>query len=161
LVLTGTSLFCAAVVAAFAVAGGPWVACWALVAVAAAGYSPTRYALLPGAAPDAPVPLTPVHGPVGMGGRTARVVRREVGAGGGRRLGVRRGGGGARLGGTAGGGGAGGRARPARGTNRPAELVPARRAPPGAGRDGRGRVLPRHAPRAGRPPHALHASGPR
>src|SRR5690349_16466222 len=51
-VLVGTSLFCAGVIAAFAALDQLWVGCWALVALGAAVYSPTRYALLPAASED-------------------------------------------------------------------------------------------------------------
>ncbi len=61
LVLVATSLYCGAVVVAFGAAGGPWVAGWAFVAVGAAVWSPTRYALLPAAAEDAAVSLTRVN----------------------------------------------------------------------------------------------------
>jgi 1-acyl-sn-glycerol-3-phosphate acyltransferase len=79
LVLTGTSLYCAAVVAAFAAMGGPWVAAWGLLAVGAAVYSPTRYALLPAAAEDTGVPLTRVNGLIEMGAVTAIVAGWTVG----------------------------------------------------------------------------------
>src|SRR5439155_22972071 len=68
-VLIGSAVFCAAVVAVFgsgagtsSVDYGVWLACWALVAIGAAVYSPTRYALLPAAAEDTHLPLTRVNG---------------------------------------------------------------------------------------------------
>ncbi len=72
-VLLLTSVYCGAVTAAFGLAGGPWVACWALVAVGAAVYSPTRYALLPAATADTGIPLTRVNGLIEMGAVTAIV----------------------------------------------------------------------------------------
>ncbi|MCI0464784.1 MAG: MFS transporter [Gemmataceae bacterium] len=73
LVLTGSALYCSGVVLAFALAGGAWVACWALVAVGAAVYSPTRYALLPAAAQDGATSLTRVNALIEMGATVAIV----------------------------------------------------------------------------------------
>ncbi|HYT94048.1 MAG TPA: MFS transporter, partial [Gemmataceae bacterium] len=78
-VLAGTALYCGAVTAVFGLAGGPWVACWALVAVGAAIYSPTRYALLPAAAEDSGLPLTRINGLIEMGAVTAIIVGWIVG----------------------------------------------------------------------------------
>jgi 1-acyl-sn-glycerol-3-phosphate acyltransferase len=67
-VLVGSAAWCCTITTVLALAGGPdvalWaaVAAWALVAVGAAIYSPTRYALLPAAADDTGVPLTRVNG---------------------------------------------------------------------------------------------------
>src|SRR5688500_10022958 len=41
------------IILAFTLRGGPWLWCWALVAVTAAIYSPTRYALYPAGSRDA------------------------------------------------------------------------------------------------------------
>jgi 1-acyl-sn-glycerol-3-phosphate acyltransferase len=66
-VLTASAAYCALVIAIFAVSGGPWAACWGLVAVGAAIYSPGRYALLPAAATDTRMPLMRVNGWIEMG----------------------------------------------------------------------------------------------
>jgi 1-acyl-sn-glycerol-3-phosphate acyltransferase len=66
-VLAGSAALCLGVTALFGMLEGLWLACWALVAVGAAVYSPTRYALLPAAAEDTGVPLTRVNGFIEMG----------------------------------------------------------------------------------------------
>ncbi len=80
LVLTSTALYCAGVAAVFAALETGWVACWALTAVGAAIYSPTRYALLPAASEDSSVPLTRVNGLIEMGAVTAVVAGLTLGA---------------------------------------------------------------------------------
>jgi 1-acyl-sn-glycerol-3-phosphate acyltransferase len=80
LVLTGTALFCASAVAAFATLGAGWAVCWFLVAIGGAVYSPTRYALLPAASEDTGVPLTRVNGLIEMGAVTAAVAGLSLGA---------------------------------------------------------------------------------
>ncbi len=79
-VLVATSLYCAGVVAAFTALDQFWVACWALVALGAAVYSPTRYALLPAASDDSGVPLTRVNGLIEMGAVPAVVAGLALGA---------------------------------------------------------------------------------
>jgi 1-acyl-sn-glycerol-3-phosphate acyltransferase len=80
LVLTSTALFCAGVVTAFGTLGAGWAACWGLVAIGAAVYSPTRYALLPAASEDSGVPLTRVNGLIETGAVTAVVAGLALGA---------------------------------------------------------------------------------
>jgi 1-acyl-sn-glycerol-3-phosphate acyltransferase len=70
-VLVGSAAYCFLIVAVFGNQGGPWVTCWGLLAVGAAVYSPTRYALLPAAAADTHIPLTRVNGWIEMGAVTA------------------------------------------------------------------------------------------
>ena len=72
-VLFGSSAFTLASFAIFAVCGGSWLACLAVVALGAAVYSPSRYAVLPAAAVDARLPLSRVNGLVEMGGAAAIV----------------------------------------------------------------------------------------
>jgi 1-acyl-sn-glycerol-3-phosphate acyltransferase len=60
-VLIGSAAYCLVVVALFGTMHGPWLVCWGLVAIGAAVYSPTRYALLPAAAIDAQLPLTRIN----------------------------------------------------------------------------------------------------
>ena len=72
-VLTAAAVFCTIVVAIFAGFDGPWLACWALIAVGAAIYGPTRYAILPAAAVDSHIPLTRVNGWIEMGSVAAIV----------------------------------------------------------------------------------------
>jgi len=67
LVLAGSAAWCAGATVFFALLGGPWLACWALVVLGAALYSPTRYALLPAAAFDTHIPLTRINGWIEMG----------------------------------------------------------------------------------------------
>lgn len=66
-VLVGAAAWCLAVLCLFGFLGGPWLACWGLLAVGALVYSPTRYALLPAAAQDTGIPLTRVNGWIEMG----------------------------------------------------------------------------------------------
>jgi 1-acyl-sn-glycerol-3-phosphate acyltransferase len=73
-VLAGSAVYCLGVVALFGWLNGPWLACWALVAVGAAVYSPTRSALLPAAADDTQVPLTRINGWIELGAAAAVVV---------------------------------------------------------------------------------------
>jgi 1-acyl-sn-glycerol-3-phosphate acyltransferase len=72
-VLVGGAAWCLAVVIVFGLLDGPWTACWALVALGWAVYSPTRYALLPAAAEDTGIPLTRVNGWIEMGAMAAVV----------------------------------------------------------------------------------------
>jgi 1-acyl-sn-glycerol-3-phosphate acyltransferase len=78
-VATWSAAFCGLVVAAFTLSDGPWVACWALVAVGAAVYSPARYAMLPGAAADTHLPLTRVNGWIEMGAVAAIILGLALG----------------------------------------------------------------------------------
>ena len=78
-VLTGSAAYCCIIVAVFGLLDGPWVAGWALLAVGAAVYSPTRYALLPAAAVDTHIPLTRVNGWIEMGTVSAIVVGLALG----------------------------------------------------------------------------------
>jgi 1-acyl-sn-glycerol-3-phosphate acyltransferase len=80
LLLVATSLYCAGVIAVVGAGYGAWVSCWALVALGAAVYSPTRYALLPAASEDSGVPLTRVNGFIEMGAVTAVVGGLALGA---------------------------------------------------------------------------------
>jgi 1-acyl-sn-glycerol-3-phosphate acyltransferase len=73
LVMAGAALWCFGVTGLFAFLEGPWLACWALVALGAAIYSPARYALLPAAAVDAHVPLPRVNGWIELGAAAAVV----------------------------------------------------------------------------------------
>ena len=72
-VLVGSSAFCLAVVGVFAALNGLWLGCAALVAVGAAVYSPTRFALLPAAARDTHRSLAQVNGWIEMGSALAIV----------------------------------------------------------------------------------------
>lgn len=65
-ILIGASAGITIVLTAFLATQGPWMAAWGLVAVGAALYAPTRYALLPAAAEDANVPLSRVNGWIEM-----------------------------------------------------------------------------------------------
>lgn len=67
LVLVASAAFCLLAVAAFALADGGWLWCVAVVALGAAVYGPTRYAVLPAAAADAGVPLPRVNALVEAG----------------------------------------------------------------------------------------------
>jgi 1-acyl-sn-glycerol-3-phosphate acyltransferase len=80
-VLTGSAVFCCAVVAVLGLLQESWIACWALLSVGVAVYGPTRYALLPGAAVDTHLPLTRVNGWIEMGGTAAIVVGLALGLG--------------------------------------------------------------------------------
>ena len=71
--LTGSAAYCCVVVAVFGVLDGYWLGGWALLAVGAAIYSPTRYAVLPAAAVDCQIPLTRVNGWIEMGAVSAVV----------------------------------------------------------------------------------------
>jgi 1-acyl-sn-glycerol-3-phosphate acyltransferase len=73
-VLAATACYCFGVVVLFAGLQEYWLACWALVALGNAVYSPTRYALLPAAAADTHIPLTRVNGWIEMGAGAAIVV---------------------------------------------------------------------------------------
>lgn len=73
-VLVGSAAYCFSLVLGFGLYGGPWLACWGLVAVGAAIYSPARYALLPAAAEETQVPLTRVNGWIEMGAVSAIVI---------------------------------------------------------------------------------------
>jgi 1-acyl-sn-glycerol-3-phosphate acyltransferase len=72
-VLVGAAAFCSVAVLTFAFAGGPWLACLGAMAIGAAVYSPTRYALLPAVARDTGLPLTRVNGWIEMSGAAAIV----------------------------------------------------------------------------------------
>ncbi len=71
LLLAGSSAFAFLTIVVCAWLGVPWMACLAVVAPAAAVYSPARYALLPAAAADAHMPLPRVNGWIEMGGASA------------------------------------------------------------------------------------------
>ncbi len=79
-VLVASAAFCLGVVGAFALAGGAWFGCLALVAVGAAVYFPTRYALLAPAAQDTHWPPPRVNGVVEMGAVGAIVAGTLLGA---------------------------------------------------------------------------------
>jgi 1-acyl-sn-glycerol-3-phosphate acyltransferase len=72
-VLVGSSAFCLGVTLVFGLLDGFWVACWALVALGAAVFSPARYAQLPAAADDSHIPLTRVNGFIEMGAVAAAI----------------------------------------------------------------------------------------
>jgi 1-acyl-sn-glycerol-3-phosphate acyltransferase len=78
-VLAATALYCFAVVVLFAGLNEYRLACWALVALGNAVYSPTRYALLPAAAADTHLPLTRVNGWIEMGAGAAVVAGMVLG----------------------------------------------------------------------------------
>ncbi len=78
-VLAGSALYCFSIVLGFGLNGGPWLACWGLIAVGAAIYSPARYALLPAAAEETRVPLTRVNGWIETGAVCAIVVGMGLG----------------------------------------------------------------------------------
>jgi 1-acyl-sn-glycerol-3-phosphate acyltransferase len=73
LVLAGSAAWCLGVTVLFVLASGPWPACWAVVVLGAAIYSPTRYALLPAAALDTRIPLPRINGWIEMGAVVAVV----------------------------------------------------------------------------------------
>jgi 1-acyl-sn-glycerol-3-phosphate acyltransferase len=79
-VLRGAAGYCLAITAAFAWIHDAWQICWALVALGAAIYSPTRYALFPAGAHDAHVPLTRLNGWMEMGAMLAVVAGLLIGA---------------------------------------------------------------------------------
>ena len=79
-VLIGSAAFCLLVVGTFALAGGAWFGCLGLVAVGAAVYFPTRYALLAPAAQDTHWPPPRVNGVVEMGAVGAIVAGTILGA---------------------------------------------------------------------------------
>jgi 1-acyl-sn-glycerol-3-phosphate acyltransferase len=66
-VLASSAACCLSVTVLFAGLNDFWLICWALVALGAAVYSPTRYALLPAAADDTGLPLTRINGWIEMG----------------------------------------------------------------------------------------------
>jgi 1-acyl-sn-glycerol-3-phosphate acyltransferase/MFS family permease len=72
-VLVASALACLLAVAAFVPTGGPWLVCLGVMALGAALYSPTRYAILPAASQDAHIPLNRVNGWIEMGGAAAIV----------------------------------------------------------------------------------------
>lgn len=78
-VLVGSAAFCFAIVLLFGELGGPWIAGWALLALGAAIYSPTRYALMPAAARDIGTSLTRVNGFIEMGSVCAIVAGMALG----------------------------------------------------------------------------------
>jgi 1-acyl-sn-glycerol-3-phosphate acyltransferase len=73
-VLIGSSFYTAAVVALFTVLEGPWLACWALLAIGSSVYGPVRYAFLPAVAEDAHLPLTRINGWIELGVAAAIMV---------------------------------------------------------------------------------------
>jgi 1-acyl-sn-glycerol-3-phosphate acyltransferase len=66
-VLIGAAAYCLGVVVLFAILNGPWLACWALVALGSAVYAPVRYALLPAGSEDTRLPLTRINGWIELG----------------------------------------------------------------------------------------------
>ena len=78
-VLTGAAAYCCCIVAIFGLLDGPWIAGWALLAMGAAVYGPTRYAILPAASHDSRVPLTRVNGWIEMGSVTAIIAGLALG----------------------------------------------------------------------------------
>jgi 1-acyl-sn-glycerol-3-phosphate acyltransferase len=72
-VLIGSSVFTLLTVFACSLLSGSWLVCLGVVAVGAAIYSPSRYAVLPAAAIDCRVPLPRLNGWVEMGGAAAIV----------------------------------------------------------------------------------------
>jgi len=78
-VLAGSAAYCLGVVSLFGALNGPWLACWALVAVGSAVYGPTRYALLPAAAQDTHLALTRINGWIELGAAAAIVAGLVVG----------------------------------------------------------------------------------
>jgi 1-acyl-sn-glycerol-3-phosphate acyltransferase len=72
-VLVGAAAFCSVAVLMFGLAGGPWLACLGVMAIGAAVYSPTRYALLPAVARDTHLPLGRVNAWIEMSGAAAIV----------------------------------------------------------------------------------------
>src|SRR5206468_632764 len=78
-VLVGSALYCLLVVVMFGALDGPGALAWALLAVGAAVYSPTRYALLPAASIDGRLPLTRVNGWIEMGAVTAIIAGLALG----------------------------------------------------------------------------------
>jgi 1-acyl-sn-glycerol-3-phosphate acyltransferase len=79
-VLSASAGLGALVILAFALASGPWLVCWALVAVTAAIYSPTRYALYPAGSRDAHVGLPRVNSLFETGAFAATVAGLILGA---------------------------------------------------------------------------------
>jgi 1-acyl-sn-glycerol-3-phosphate acyltransferase len=73
LVLVGSAAYCLGVVVLFGMLQDLGLACWALVAIGAALYGPTRYALLPAAAEDTQIPLTRINGWIEPGSAAAIV----------------------------------------------------------------------------------------
>jgi 1-acyl-sn-glycerol-3-phosphate acyltransferase len=67
-VLVGSAAYTLAVVALFSFFSGSWLICLGAVALGAAVYSPTRYAMLPAAAKDTAVPLPRLNSWVEVGG---------------------------------------------------------------------------------------------
>lgn len=80
LVLWTSAAYCLGVVAVFGWLRGPWLAAWALIALGAAVYGPTRYALLPAAARDAKLPLTRLNGWIEAGSAVAIIAGFLLGA---------------------------------------------------------------------------------
>src|SRR5437867_1134356 len=78
-VLASSALACFGLVLGFGLHGGPWLACWGLVAVGAAIYSPARYALLPAAAEQTQIPLTRVNSWIETGAVCAIVIGMGLG----------------------------------------------------------------------------------
>lgn len=72
-VLVGAAALCTVAVLTFGITGGPWLACLGAMAVGAAVYSPTRYALLPAVAHDTGLSLGRVNSWIEMGGAAAIV----------------------------------------------------------------------------------------
>jgi len=68
------------IILAFSLTSGPWLLCWALVALTAAIYSPTRYALYPAGSRDAHVGLPRVNSLFETGAFAATVAGLILGA---------------------------------------------------------------------------------
>ena len=81
LVLWTSAAYCFGVIVVFGWVHGPWLAAWALIAVGAAVYGPTRSALLPAAAHDARLPLTRLNAWIEGGAAVAIIVGFVLGAG--------------------------------------------------------------------------------
>jgi 1-acyl-sn-glycerol-3-phosphate acyltransferase/MFS family permease len=78
-VLVGAAGFCAGAVALCTVTSSPWLAALATMAVGAAVYSPTRYALLPAVAKDTGLPLGRVNSWIEMSSAAAIALGAVVG----------------------------------------------------------------------------------
>jgi 1-acyl-sn-glycerol-3-phosphate acyltransferase len=78
-VLVGAAGFCAGVVALCGATSSPWLAALGTMAVGAAVYSPTRYALLPAVAKDSALPLGRVNSWIEMSSAAAIALGAVVG----------------------------------------------------------------------------------
>jgi 1-acyl-sn-glycerol-3-phosphate acyltransferase/MFS family permease len=72
-VLVGAAGFCFCVIVGFGLTTGSWLVGFGLMAIGAAVYSPTRYALLPAVARDTGWPLPRVNSLIELGGASAIV----------------------------------------------------------------------------------------